>query len=147
MPISRKTIGFRSALLLSPSCDFSSCELLQCLYIYFFKYTTEELFSNSLSAKVLTASSWETIFSPCLSLIIISSFQRESQYHTKDCNTKGCMGDFFHHIACRLTMYNLGVNLFQDVTSLDFLSRKKPLPPSLFESLSTHVPKLGSRKE
>lgn len=55
------------------------------------------------------------------------------------------MGDFFYHVACRLTIwYNLGVNLFQDVTSLDFLSRKKPLPPSLFESLNTHVPKLGA---
>ena len=55
------------------------------------------------------------------------------------------MGGFFYHVACRLTIwYNLGVNLFQDVTSLDFLSRKKPLRPSLFESLNTHVPKLGA---
>ena len=63
----------------------------------------------------------------------------------KDRNTKGRMGGFFCHVACRLTTwYNLGVNLFQDVTSLDFLSRKKPLRPSLFESLNTHVPKLGA---
>lgn len=63
------------------------------LVYLFFKHTTEELFSESLSAEVLTASSWENIFSLCLSLIIIFSLLLKSRYHTKDHSTKGHVGD------------------------------------------------------
>lgn len=36
-------------------------------------------------------------------------------------------------VAGRLTVYNLSINLFKDVSSLDFLSRKKIIAPSFFE--------------